>query len=173
MRQKIFASLECHKAILQLLSNGLLIFETYSGYFTNQSKLVRKTTLDVSAKIIDIFRASHQILSLFCRNCKEHQKILTNSINLIIQNKDYNVNQIDLIYEIVNHNPQLAQQMSESIWEYFCKMIVDHGRKAIFLKVFKTGVSYENFDNSPMKNKILLFILNDEYIDILNVINVN
>ena len=182
LKQKIFNHTECHKVILELINNSILIFENYEDYFKNsenkQQQYEYKTSnirekiinhYDIPNKIIDIYRKCYKILSYFCKDNLNYQKILAPRLNLLIHNREFNIGQIEFLDELIHNNIKIATQVSDSLLDYICEMIKIHGKKSIFIDILKKMVIYPDRDNSALQKKVLIHLLDDNQLYNLNV----
>ena len=177
LKQNIFYHIGSHKIILELLKNSILIFENYNDYFTNlekQSNLsnIRGnmiTTYNIPDKIINIYKTCFKILSYFCKDNPNYQKILASQFNLLIHNLYFNIGQIEFINELINNNIKVATQIIENLLNYICEMIEIHGKKYIFIDIIRKLVTYPKCNNIILQNKVLIHLLEENQLHHLNV----
>jgi len=172
IKQRIFRYLNGHKIIFDMLQKGLLVFDSYMEAFRKNPtpELTAKYRLDIADKIVALFKKCHSLLGLFCAKENTNKGLLyENYFNLLLLVNKLDIGQIDLIIEIFKDNKELATMISENHLKFFCNLIVQHGKKETFLKIFDTLLNEPSHETVDLQKKILFVFLNEENLDEINV----
>jgi len=68
---------------------------------------------------------------------------------------------IDLLINILRNNIELCVEIPEERLYYFIHMIEEHGREAIFLKIFDVIVTHPEANIIQLQKKVLRVLLKD------------
>ena len=173
IKQRIFRHMGGNKIIMQPLEKGITLCDTlvevYKGLSSPEQ---RQKFKNVTSTIVDIFKVIHSIMGLFCLRNTANQKMAYKRINFITFQKSMNIGQIELLIEVFqtdSKNPSSSKALNEQLIRYLTSMIETHGRKEIFLKVFKTITDQQTDDLIETEKRILMVLLEDQVLPVINV----
>lgn len=172
IKQRIFRHMGGNKILAQPLSTGEILCDTlveiYSGFTTPEQKQKFK---NVTLKVVDLFKEIHSIMELFCLHNQSHQRLLHKRIDFVAFQKSMNIGQIDLLVRVFQDNPSTSKDLSEHLIRYLASMIKLHGRKQVFLRVFKAVTDQQSEDLIEVEKRILHVLLEDNYLPAINVMH--
>lgn len=164
--QRIFRYLGGPKIIYEMFQKGIIIFDSYIDYFRRVDIHNFSLRAQIADKIVALFRKCHNLLGLFCHKNPHYQKFLFEKyLNSIMRTSKIDLGQIELISEILKNNIDLANRITERQLKFFLELMDKHGKKEAFLKVFDEIVNITNKDTIDIQKKILVVLLNEQYID--------
>jgi hypothetical protein len=171
INQKIYRYLGGNVILFEMLQKGIFIFDSYIDVFrkNNSPEITQKYRVDIADKIVALFRKCHSVLALSChKNPKYQLYLFENFLNLLMLVNKLDLGQIELISEILKENIELITKITDSHLKYFCNLIVQYGRKELFLKVFHTLANEPGQETLDVQKKTLFILLDEHYIDAIN-----
>lgn len=160
----------------------MIIFDILEEISKDKEKASEVYRIDVFEVLCKFFSDCHQILLSFCDGNVENQKIMAENMNLLMENRHINFDQIDLLRRVCQKDPNmntlndrnqavytaksiLISQMTNPLLDFLFDLVLYHGKIPEIIEFFIDLVKANEQNSLFFRRSLLKKLFSSTYIE--------